>query len=33
MEATYKDGEVVEGSEKFWNKKGEEVDSYEEAYQ
>jgi hypothetical protein len=33
VEATYKDGEVVEGSEKFWNKKGEEVDSYEEAHQ
>jgi hypothetical protein len=31
MEATYKDGEVVEGSEKFWNKKGEEIDSLEEA--
>jgi hypothetical protein len=33
MEATYKDGEVVEGSEKFWNRKGEEVDSIEEAGQ
>ena len=30
-EGIFKDGEVVEGSEKFWNKKGEGVDSLEEA--
>ncbi len=29
---TYKDGEVVKGSAKFWNNKGEPVDSQEEAY-
>ena len=29
---TYKDGEVVKGSAKFWNNKGEPVDSIEEAY-
>ncbi|MCP4922646.1 MAG: hypothetical protein GY915_01260 [bacterium] len=28
---TYKDGEVVKGSEKYWNSKGEPVDSIEEA--
>ena len=28
---TYKDGEVVKGSEKYWNSKGESVDSIEEA--
>ena len=30
-EANYKDGKLVEGSEKFWNSKGEPVDSLEEA--
>ena len=31
-EVTYKDGEEVKGSAKFWNSKGEPVDSVEEAY-
>ena len=30
-EANYKDGKLVEGSEKFWNSKGESVDTIEEA--
>ena len=28
---SYKDGEVVKGSKKYWNSKGEPVDTYEEA--
>ena len=31
MEANWKDGEEVEGSKKWWNRKGEPVDSREEA--
>ena len=31
MEANYKEGRKVEGSEKFWNNKGEPVDSMQEA--
>ena len=31
METNWKEGKLVEGSEKFWNSKGEEVDSLEEA--
>jgi antitoxin component YwqK of YwqJK toxin-antitoxin module len=31
-EATFKDDKPVEGSEKFWNSKGEPVDSKEEAF-
>jgi len=31
MEANWKDGEEVEGSKKWWNRKGEPVDSGEEA--
>ncbi|MDB4524160.1 hypothetical protein N9208_04510 [Akkermansiaceae bacterium] len=31
MEATFKDNELISG--KFWNSKGEEVDSLEEADQ
>ncbi|MEO1860459.1 MAG: toxin-antitoxin system YwqK family antitoxin [Verrucomicrobiales bacterium] len=30
-EVTYKDGKIVEGSLKYWNSKGEPVDSWEEA--
>ena len=30
-EANFKDGKPVEGYEKFWNSKGEPVDTYEEA--
>ena len=31
-EGSFKDGKLVEGSEKFWNSKGEPVDSKEEAF-
>ena len=31
MEANWKDGEEVEGSKKWWNRKGDPVDSFEEA--
>ena len=31
METNWKEGKLVEGSEKFWNSKGEEVNSLEEA--
>ena len=31
-EETYKDGKLVEGSEKWWNSKGEPVDSEKEAH-
>ena len=31
VEENYKDGKLVEGSEKYWNSKGEPVDSREEA--
>ena len=30
-EVNFKDGKVIEGSKKFWNSKGEPVDSLEEA--
>ena len=30
-EINYKNGKPVEGSEKFWNSKGEPVDTYKEA--
>ena len=30
-EANFKDGKLVEGSIKYWNNKGEPVDSFEEA--
>jgi len=30
-ESNYKDGKPVEGSEKYWNSKGEPVDTIEEA--
>ena len=32
IEKNYKDGTLVEGSAKYWNSKGEPVDSEEEAY-
>ena len=32
IEKNYKDGKLVEGSAKYWNSKGEPVDSEEEAY-
>ena len=32
VEGNFKDGEVVEGSAKYWNSKGEPVDSGEEAF-
>ncbi len=32
IEKNYKDGKLVEGSAKYWNSKGEPVDSQEEAY-
>ena len=32
-ESNWKDGKVVEGSRKYWNSKGEPVDSFEEALQ
>ena len=32
VEVNYKDGEEVEGSRKYWNSKGEPVDSLVEAY-
>ena len=31
VEVNYKDGEEVEGSRKYWNSKGEPVDSWDEA--
>ena len=31
METNWKEGKLVEGSEKFWNSKGEEVNSLEGA--
>ena len=31
-EVNYKDGKLVEGSEKFWNNKGERVDSMKESF-
>ena len=33
LETNYKIGRKVEGSAKFWNKKGEVVNSLEEAYE
>ena len=32
LEVSWKDGEEVEGSAKYWNSKGEPVDTIEEAY-
>ena len=32
IEKNYKDGKLVEGSAKYWNSKGEPVDSEEEAF-
>ena len=31
-EGNFKDGKLVEGSRKYWNRKGEPVDSYKEVY-
>ena len=31
LEGNWKDGNIVEGSDKYWNSKGEPVDSVEEA--